>query len=48
MAALASPWRIEIVRLLADDELDVTDIAQRLGLPVANTTISAAFAKRGW
>ena len=38
MAALASPWRIEIVRLLADDELDVTDVAERLGLSVANTS----------
>jgi DNA-binding transcriptional ArsR family regulator len=38
MAALASPWRIEIVRLLAEDELDVTDIAERLGLSVANTS----------
>jgi DNA-binding transcriptional ArsR family regulator len=38
MAALASPWRIEIVRLLAGDELDVTDVAERLGLSVANTS----------
>jgi DNA-binding transcriptional ArsR family regulator len=38
MGALASPWRIEIVRLLADDELDVTDIAERLDLSVANTS----------
>ena len=38
MAALASPWRIDIVGLLATDELDVTDIAERLGLSVANTS----------
>lgn len=38
MAALASPWRIQIVRLLADEELDVSDIAERLGLSVANTS----------
>lgn len=38
MAALASPWRLEIVRVLADGELDVTDIAHRLRLSVANTS----------
>lgn len=38
MAALASPWRIEIVRLLAQGELDVTELATRLGLSVANTS----------
>ena len=56
MAALASPWRIEIVGLLANGELDVTDIAERLGLSVANTsqhlppppTTSAGSAAPGW
>jgi DNA-binding transcriptional ArsR family regulator len=35
MAALASPSRLEIVRLLADAELDVTELAHRLGASVA-------------
>lgn len=38
MAALASPSRLEIVRLLADAELDVGEIAQRLGASVAVTS----------
>jgi DNA-binding transcriptional ArsR family regulator len=38
MAALASPSRLEIVALLADAELDVTEIAHRLGASVATTS----------
>ena len=38
MAALASPSRVEIVRLLAAAELDVTEIAARLGASVAATS----------
>jgi DNA-binding transcriptional ArsR family regulator len=38
IAALASRSRLEIVRLLVDTELDVTDIAQRLGASVATTS----------
>lgn len=38
MAALASPCRVEIVRLLADSELEVTQLANRLGASVANTS----------
>jgi ArsR family transcriptional regulator, lead/cadmium/zinc/bismuth-responsive transcriptional repressor len=38
MAALASPSRLEIARLLADAELDVTELAQRLGASVATTS----------
>lgn len=38
LAALASPWRLEIVALLADAELDVSEIATRLGLSVANAS----------
>lgn len=38
MAALASPSRLEIVRLLADAELDVGEIDQRLGASVATTS----------
>jgi predicted transcriptional regulator len=35
VAALASPSRLEIARLLADAELDVGEIAHRLGASVA-------------
>ena len=38
MAALASPSRVAIVRLLAEEELDVGEIAQRLGASVATTS----------
>lgn len=38
MAALASPSRLEIVRLLADAELDVTELAHRLEASVATTS----------
>jgi DNA-binding transcriptional ArsR family regulator len=38
LAALASPCRLEMVRLLADGERDVTDIASRLSISVANTS----------
>lgn len=38
LRALASPWRLEIVRLLATEELDVTTLAKRLGLSVANAS----------
>jgi len=38
MAALASPSRLEIVRLLGHDGLDVGALADRLGLSVANTS----------
>lgn len=38
MAALASPSRVAIVRLLAHEELDVGEIAQRLGASVATTS----------
>ena len=38
MAALASPSRLEIIALLADAELDVTEIAHRLGASVATTS----------
>ena len=38
MAALANPSRLEIVRLLGHDELDVTALADWLGLSVANTS----------
>ncbi len=37
-AALASPWRLEIVRLLAAGPLEVTEIADELGISVANTS----------
>jgi DNA-binding transcriptional ArsR family regulator len=37
-AALASPWRLEIVRLLATGPLEVTEIANQLGISVANTS----------
>jgi hypothetical protein len=36
MAALASPSRLEIVRVLADTELDVGEIAQRHHSPARN------------
>lgn len=38
MAALANPSRLEIVRLLAEAELDVTDLAHGLGASVATTS----------
>ena len=38
MAALASLSRLAIVRLLAEEELDVGEIAQRLGAWVATTS----------
>ena len=38
MAALASPSRVAIVRLLAEEEFDVGEIAQRLGASVATTS----------
>ena len=38
MAALASPSRLEIVRLLANGELDVGEIAHQLGATVATTS----------
>ena len=38
LAALTSPSRLGIVRLLADTELDITDIALRLGASVATTS----------
>ena len=38
LAALASPSRLAIVGVLADAELDVTEIAQRLGASVATTS----------
>lgn len=37
-AALASPSRLEIVRLLAEEELDVSEIAHRLGASGATTS----------
>jgi len=37
-AALASPWRLEIVRLLATGPLEVTEIANQLAISVANTS----------
>ncbi len=37
-AALASPWRLDIVRVLAASPLEVTEIANRLGISVANTS----------
>lgn len=37
--ALASHWRIQIVRLLAEEtELDVGELAERLDQPVANVS----------
>jgi DNA-binding transcriptional ArsR family regulator len=38
MTALANPSRLEIVRLLADAELDVTELAHRLGASAATTS----------
>ena len=38
MAALASPARLEIVRLLGHEDLAVSALAERLGLAVANTS----------
>jgi DNA-binding transcriptional ArsR family regulator len=38
MAALASPSRLAIVRILAETELDVGEIAERLGASVATTS----------
>lgn len=46
LAALASPWRLEIVRLLADGERDVTDIANWLSLSVANTSLHLCRLRR--
>src|SRR5579864_7378943 len=36
--ALASPSQIEIVRLLADQELDITEIVHQLGASIATTS----------
>jgi predicted transcriptional regulator len=38
LAALASPWRLRMIQLLSTDELDVTEVANRLGLSVANSS----------
>lgn len=38
LRALANPWRLEIVRLLATEDLDITTLAHRLGLSVANAS----------
>lgn len=39
LGALASPWRVRIVRALAEEgELDVGQIAERLDQPVANVS----------
>ena len=38
LRALANPWRLEIVRLLATEDLDGTTRANRLGLSVANAS----------
>jgi ArsR family transcriptional regulator len=38
LGALASPHRLMIVRLLADRELDVGELAASLGTSVANTS----------
>lgn len=48
-AALASSWRLEIVRLLAAGPPEVTEIANRLGISVANTsTTSPGSVRPAW
>jgi DNA-binding transcriptional ArsR family regulator len=46
MVALASPTRLEIVSLLADAELDVTEVARHMGVSVANTSHHLGLLRR--
>ena len=46
LGALASPQRLEIVRLLDSHERDVTELAACLGMSVANTSHHLARLRR--
>ncbi|HLG00502.1 MAG TPA: metalloregulator ArsR/SmtB family transcription factor [Acidimicrobiia bacterium] len=46
LAALASPHRLEVVALLAEGDLPVSEVARRLGLSVANASHHLARLRR--